>query len=184
LNEEGWTAVQWVPEGFTPIGMWTPEREAEIRNHPRFPEQVALYQVFFSGRSIDELDIDKDPNTAAKWLARAKEIRNPLDSIPESERQRAIGHYACTVVLNNRGTLKILAPLDAPVADAVTALENERQKARRKAIDNAKQVAKAKGLGKKATSALIEERVKRIDEAYDGVLIMSHRGITINDLDE
>ncbi len=184
LNEEGWTAVQWVPEGFTPIGMWTPEREAEIRNHPKFPALVALYQVLFSGRSIEELDIDKDPNTAAKWLARAKDFKAPLDCIPESDWQKAIGHYACTVVLNNRGTLKILAPLDAPIADAVTAFNKERQKARRKAIDNARQDAKAKRLGKKATKSLIEECVKRIDEAYDGVLIMSHRGITINDLDD
>jgi hypothetical protein len=184
LNEEGWTTVDWLPEGFTAIGGRTPEREAEIRNHPKFPALVALYQVLFSGRSIEELDIDKDPNTVAKWLARAKEIKGPLDCIPQSDWQKAIGHYICTIVLNNRGTLKILAPLDAPVADAVTAFKNEWQKARRKAIDNAKQVAKTKGLGKKATKALIAERVKRIDEAYDGVLIMSHRGITINDLAE
>jgi hypothetical protein len=184
LNEEGWTAVKWVPEGFTAIGGWTPEREAEIRNHPKFPALVALYQVLFSGRSIDELDIDKDSDTTAKLLARAKEIKGPLDSIPESDWQKAIGHYACTVVLNNRGTLKILAPLDGPVADAVTALNKERQKVRRKAIDNAKQDAKARGLGKKAAKALIAERVKRIDQAYDEVLIMEHRGITINDLDD
>jgi hypothetical protein len=185
LNEEGWTAVEyeWGPEGFTAVGGRTPEHEAEIRNHPRFPELVALYQVLFSGRSIDELGIDKDPNTAAKWLARAKEIRNPLDRIPESERQRAIGHYVCTIVLNNRAMLKVLAPLDAPIADAVAAFNNERQQARRKAIDNAKQDAKAKGLGKKAAKAFIAERVKRIDKAYDGVLIMAHRGITFNELD-
>lgn len=184
LNEEGWTTVDWLPEGFTAIGGRTAEREAEIRNHPKFPAQLALYQVLFSGRSIEELDIDKDPNTVAKWLARAKDFKGPLDCIPGSDWQKAIGHYACTVVLNNRGTLKILAPLDAPIADAVTAFNKERQKARRKAIDNAKQDAKAKGLGKKATQALIDERSKRIEEAYDEVLIMAHRGITINDLDE
>ena len=184
LNEEGWTIIKWVPEGFTPIGGWTSEREAEIRNHPKFPSLVALYQVLFSGRFIEELDIDKNPNTVAKWLARAKEIKGPLDCIPKSDWKKAIGQYICTIVLNNRGTLKILAPLDGPVGDAEAAFNKERQKARRKAVDNAKQYAKAKRLSKKATKSLIEECVKRIEEAYDGALIMSHRGITINDLDE
>ena len=168
LNEEGWTYGQWVPEGFTDINGWTPEREAEIRNHPKFPAFVALYQVFFDGRSIDELNIDKDPNTVAKWLARAKEIKG--DYISESDRQKSIGHYVCDVVLNNRRMSKILAPLDGPVEDAVKALNRERQKAQRKAIDNARQDAKAKRLGKKATQALIAESIKRIDKAYEVLL--------------
>lgn len=186
LNEEGWNAIEyeWGPEGFTAVAGRTPEREAEIRNHPRFRELVALYQVLFSGRSIEELDIDKDPNAVAKLLDRAKDIRNPLDSIPESERQKAIGNYVCTIVLNNRAMLKILAPLDAPFAEAATALKKDRLKTRRKAIDNAKQDAKARGLGKNATEALIVERVERIDKAYGEALIMEDRGLTINDLDD
>lgn len=179
LNEEGWAYSRWVPEGFTDINGWTPEREAEIRNHPKFPAFVALYQVFFSGRSIEELNINKDPNTVAQWLARAREIKS--DFISDSDRQKSIGHYVCTVILNNRRSSKILAPLGAP-EEAVKALNRERQKSRRKAMDNARQDAKTKRLGKKATDALITESVMRIDKAYEGVLVMEDRGFTIDDL--
>jgi hypothetical protein len=171
LNQEEWRAHD-----------RTPELDEHIKQQPEYERVLNKLLVEFYNVSPSELAAirNQDPNTFSKWLN--YESHNPSDSITESERKRAEGHYIQTVTLNGRSKLHILTPITEPVEKAVAALARIRRKSELKAADNARQQAKAERLGKKATKELVEAAIAQVTKAFSETFIMRYNPIDFNKL--
>ena len=148
----------------------TPEQEDRLKNHPSFKQLAAEHEHLFHGASIAEMaeHFGWNPATARKRKSRRKQKPGRFSTL---DWRKAYGSYFCTIHMNGRDELYVLAPSNASWEQALAAFLTQRARVEAVHARRARLRAKRRGLANSTVEKRAQAARQRIRRAWDWVVI-------------